>query len=115
MPRPVRIEYENAIYHVMNRGRGRRVIFHSDEYYQAFEKALLEAHRRFGLLKHAYCLMGNQYHLLLQTPRGNLSRVMRHINGVYTQLRIRLSRRRGTNVARRCINYPGHPALRPMG
>jgi len=85
MPRPQRIEYENAFYHVMNRGRGRQLIFHSDEYYQSFLDTLAEARQRFDCIIHAYCLMGNHYHLLLETPRANLSRIMRHINGVYTQ------------------------------
>jgi putative transposase len=85
MPRPPRIEYENAFYHVMNRGRGRQMIFHGDEYYSAFLDTLAEAHQRFKCVIHAYCLMGNHYHILLETPNANLSRVMRHINGVYTQ------------------------------
>ncbi len=85
MPRPVRIEYPQACYHVMNRGRQRQRIFHAPTYYQAFLETLAEAHERFGLVIHGYCLMGNHYHLLLQTPRANLGRVMRQINGVYTQ------------------------------
>lgn len=85
MPRPLRIEFENACYHVMNRGRGRQTIFHSPDYYHAFLTTLDEASRRFGLEIHAYCLMGNHYHLLLRTPRANLARCMRHINGLYTQ------------------------------
>jgi len=85
MPRPVRIEYDNACYHVMNRGRGRQWIFHSDTYYHTFLDTLADTHERFGLVIHGYCLMGNHYHLLLQTPHGNLGRAMRHINGVYTQ------------------------------
>lgn len=85
MPRPLRIEYENAIYHVMNRGRGRKFIFHGDEYYNGFLETIGEACNRFGSIVHAYCLMGNHYHLLIQTPFANLSRVMRHIDGVYTQ------------------------------
>ena len=85
MPRPVRIEYPQACYHVMNRGRQRQQIFHSPTYYHAFLETLADAHERFGLIIHGYCLMGNHYHLLLQTPRGNLGRIMRHINGVYTQ------------------------------
>jgi putative transposase len=83
--RPLRIEYKNAYYHVMNRGRGRQYIFHNDEYYEAFLDCLEQANVRFGLEIHAYCLMGNHYHLLVKTPRGNLGRAMRHINGVYTQ------------------------------
>ena len=85
MPRPQRIEYPNAYYHVMNRGRGRQSIFHSEAYYQTFLETIKEASSRFGMEVHAYCLMGNHYHLLIKTPLGNLSRCMRHVNGVYTQ------------------------------
>lgn len=85
MPRPLRIEYENAYYHVMNRGRGRQRLFHGDEYYQAFLHTLDEAHQRFGLQILCYCLMSNHYHLLVKTPEANLGRAMRHINGQYTQ------------------------------
>jgi REP element-mobilizing transposase RayT len=85
MSRPLRIEYKNAYYHVMNRGRGRKAVFHDERYYAAFYQGLSEAHQRFGLEIHAWCLMGNHYHLLVRTPRGNLSRAMRHVNGLYTQ------------------------------
>ena len=85
MVRPLRVEYEGAYYHVMNRGRGRQQVFHGDRYYDYFLQCLDQAYKRFGVETHAYCLMGNHYHLLLRTPRGNLSRAMRHINGVYTQ------------------------------
>jgi len=85
MPRPLRIQFHDAWYHVMNRGAGRRLIFHSDEHRQLFLELLEEASQKFGLEIHAYCLMDNHYHLLLRTPLGNLSRVMRHINGIYTQ------------------------------
>ena len=85
MPRPQRIEYPDAYYHVMNRGRGRKAIFHDEEYFQAFLETIKEASSRFGMEVHAYCLMGNHYHLLIKTPLGNLSRCMRHVNGVYTQ------------------------------
>ena len=85
MSRPQRIEYENAYYHVMNRGAGREAIFHDDVDRKNFLSVIDEAHRRFGLEIHAYCLMDNHYHLLIKTPRANLSRIMRHINGVYTQ------------------------------
>ncbi|HFE39283.1 MAG TPA: hypothetical protein ENK06_12865 [Gammaproteobacteria bacterium] len=90
MPRPQRIEYEGAFYHVMNRGRARQTIFKDHRYYQAFLDTLIEAHQRFRCVIHAYCLMGNHYHLLLETPNGNLGRIMRHINGVYTQRHNRL-------------------------
>jgi len=85
MARPFRIHYEDAYYHVMNRGRGRQRIFQHSTDYQAFLATLAEAHERFGLHIHAYCLMGNHYHLLVHTPRGNLARCMRHVNGLYTQ------------------------------
>ena len=85
MPRPTRIQYENAFYHVMNRGRGRMTIYPNENYYQAFLETLEEAWSRFDAVIHAYCLMGNHYHLLIETPRANLDRIMRHINGVYTQ------------------------------
>ncbi len=95
MPRPLRIEFEDACYHVMNRGRGRQRIFHAKAYYDAFLKTLAEAHRRFGAILHAYCLMDNHYHLLIQTPNANVSRIMRHINGLYTQRYNRLKRTDG--------------------
>ena len=95
MPRPLRIEYENAYYHVMNRGAGRRRIFYGEEYYQAFLDTVEEAHSRFGLEILAYCLMGNHYHLLVKTPLANLGRAMRHINGVYTQRHNRLRKTDG--------------------
>ncbi len=85
MPRPLRINFENAYYHVMNRGRGRQAIFHGDEYYQLFLTCLEEASKRFRLEVVAYCLMGNHYHLFVKTPLANLDRCMRHVNGLYTQ------------------------------
>jgi len=85
MPRPLRIEYENAYYHVMNRGSSGQNIFHSENCYHTFLNTLAEAHQRFGLQVLCYCLMSNHYHLLVKTPEGNLGRAMRHINGVYTQ------------------------------
>ena len=94
MPRPERIEYENAFYHAMNRGRGRQNVFHDEPYYQAFLDTLAEVHQRFNCVFHAYCLMGNHYHLLIETPDANLGRIMRHINGVYTQRYNRLKKNR---------------------
>ena len=85
MPRPIRIEYENAFYHVMNRGRARNNIFFTEIHYLTFLKILGESCERFGCVIHGYCLMPNHYHLLIQTPNANLGRIMRHVNGVYTQ------------------------------
>jgi putative transposase len=96
MPRPLRIEYENAYYHVMNRGRGRQDIFHDERYFEMFLQILGEAHQRFGVEILCYCLMSNHYHLLLKTPESNLGRVMRHINGLYTQRYNRLKKTDGS-------------------
>ncbi len=60
MPRPLRLKYEDAYYHVMNRDSGRQTIFHDAEYYSALINTMVEAHQRFGAISHAYCLMGNQ-------------------------------------------------------
>jgi len=85
MPRPLRIQYDDAYYHVMNRGKGRKTIFPDEDYYKAFLTSVAEAHHRFSLEVIAYHLMGHRYHLFVKTPRGNIDRCMRHINGVYTQ------------------------------
>ena len=85
MARPLRIEYPNAWYHVMNRGRRGEHIFEAKDDYERFINILNEAIELFSLRVSAYCLMSNHYHILVQTPDANLSRCMRHINGVYTQ------------------------------
>ncbi|MBN1907334.1 MAG: transposase [Deltaproteobacteria bacterium] len=85
MSRPLRIKYPDAWYHVMNRGRRGDNIFQAKEDYMAFIDLLKELNELFHVRVAAYCLMANHYHLLLQTPDANLSRAMRHLNGVYTQ------------------------------
>ena len=85
MPRPTRIEYEDAFYHVMNRGRARNNIFFKETHYLTFLKVLEETCERFDCTIHSYCLMPNHYHILVQTLHPNLSRAMKHINGIYTQ------------------------------
>jgi putative transposase len=77
MPRPLRIEFADAWYHVMNRGAGFQRIFKTIKHRQIFISLLAEVSKLFGVEIHAYCLMGNHYHLLIKTPRGNLSRIMR--------------------------------------
>ncbi len=96
MSRPLRIEYEGAWYHVMNRGRSRQEIFTDSWDYRVFLDTVGEAVERYGLEVHAYCLMPNHYHLLVRTPWANLSRIMRHVDGLYTQ---RYNRRAGTDGA----------------
>ena len=95
MARPLRIQYPGAVYHVMNRGMSRQVVFRDTNDYQAFLNVIAETHDLWGLEVLAYCLMPNHYHLCLRTPEGNLSRVMRHVNGVYTQGFNRSHRRDG--------------------
>lgn len=85
MARPLRILYENAWYHVMNRGAGKKNVFRNDIQRAIFLELLDECNKAFNVEIHAYCLMDNHYHLLISTPDANLSRVMRHLNGVYTQ------------------------------
>ena len=85
MSRPLRIEYPGAWYHVMNRSRQGEKICPADVDCEAFIATLLETVDLCNFRVAAYCLMSNHYHLLLQTPDGNLSRGMRHLNGVYTQ------------------------------
>ncbi len=86
MARPLRIEYPGAVYHITSRGNRRGGIFLDDEDRRIFLTVLTETLRRFNTSCHAYCLMGNHYHLVIETPEPNLSRGMRHLNGVYTQL-----------------------------
>lgn len=85
MARPLRIEFPGAVYHVTSRGNARADIFDDDNDRQLFLSILGQTTKRFNWLCHAYCLMGNHYHLLIETPEGNLSAGMRHLNGVYTQ------------------------------
>lgn len=85
MSRPLRIEFTGAWYHVMNRGANRQITFHSDREKGYFLSLLGIAADKFNAEWHAYCLMDNHYHLLLRTPDGNLQRIMRHVNGCYTQ------------------------------
>ncbi len=85
MVRPLRIEYPGAVYHVTSRGNARAKIFRTESDKRTFLDLLFDAVTRFHLICYAYCLMNNHYHLLLETPEGNLSKSIRHLNGVYTQ------------------------------
>lgn len=85
MARPLRLEFPGAVYHVTSRGNARLPIFEVKHDRQNFLALLQEVAKRFNWLCHAYCLMDNHYHLLVETVDGNLSMGMRHLNGVYTQ------------------------------
>lgn len=90
MARPLRIEYEGALYHITSRGNARERIFWEDSDRVVFLKVLTDTVKRFGWLVHAYCLMDNHYHLIVETPQVNLSAGMRQLNGIFTQ---RINRR----------------------
>lgn len=85
MTRPLRIEYPGAYYHVMNRGLSHQEVFVEDREREQFLNLIGELRRLWGVKVYAYCLMETHYHLLLQTPRGKLSRAMRHLDGIYTR------------------------------
>jgi len=84
MGRPLRIEYPDAFYHITARGNERQNIFRSNRDRERFLGYLESASERYKAIIHTYCLMDNHYHILLQTPAGNLSQIMHHINGAYT-------------------------------
>ena len=85
MARPLRIEFPGAVYHVTSRGDRGEPIFVDDEDRQALLEVVAQALSRFDAQALSYCLMGNHYHFVLHTRQANLSLLMRHINGVYTQ------------------------------
>lgn len=95
MSRPLRIEFANALYHITARGDRRESIFEDDGDRRLFLEILADTILQFNWMCHAWCLMGNHYHLLIQTPDGNLSKGMRQLNGVYTQSSNRRHRRVG--------------------
>ena len=79
MARPLRIQYANAWYHILNRGRRSESIFADTYDYIRFIDLLQDTCEQWNLRVAAYCLMPNHYHLLVQTPDANISRCMRHI------------------------------------
>ncbi len=85
MARPLRIEFAGAVYHVTSRGDGREDIYAGEEDRKVWLEILGQVCERFNWTIHAYCQMGNHYHLLVETPDGNLAKGMRQLNGVYTQ------------------------------
>ncbi|MFN7570755.1 MAG: REP-associated tyrosine transposase [Betaproteobacteria bacterium] len=95
MSRPLRLEFEGALYHLTARGDRREPIFVDDADRQALLNVLALGLDRFDAEAFAYCLMGNHYHFVVQTRRPNLSRLMRHVNGVYTQYFNRRHRKAG--------------------
>lgn len=85
MARPLRIEYPGAVYHITSRGNARNNIFLDDEDRNRFLKILSDTIERYNWRCHAFCLMDNHYHLLVETIDPTLSSGMRQLNGVFTQ------------------------------
>jgi REP element-mobilizing transposase RayT len=84
MARPLRITFHGAFYHITSRGNEQKKVFKSKRDREKFLEYLESATERYAAVIHAFCLMDNHYHLLLETPSGNLPQIMRHINGAYT-------------------------------
>jgi putative transposase len=84
MSRALRVEFPGAVYHVTSRGNFRQEIFHDDDDRQTFLNKVQASAERYGFIVHAYCLMSNHYHILMETTLPNLSRAMQRINGDYT-------------------------------
>ena len=90
MARPVRVEYANAVYHLTARGNERKAIYRDHQDRQRFLETLEDARQRFALVVHGFCLMPNHYHLLVQTPRANLSAAAAWLQTTYS---VRFNRR----------------------
>ena len=84
MARPLRFAYKGALYHVHARGNERRKIFFTDRDYEKFKDYLTSAIEKYHCLIHCYVLMGNHFHLIIETPGANISNVMHYISGSYT-------------------------------
>jgi len=85
MSRPLRIEFSGALYHITARGNARQAIYEDDEDRHIFLEYLFKVTKRYHWLCHAYCLMDNHYHLLVETQSPTLSKGMKYLNGNYTQ------------------------------
>ena len=95
MTRPVRIEFEGGLYHVTSRGDRQEPIYEDDEDRERFLTILGDVVKTPHWICHGYCLMSNHYHLIIETPDGNLAKGMRQLNGVYTQASNRRHQRVG--------------------
>jgi len=83
--RPLRLALAGGLYHVIARGNDRQDVFVGPSDRELFLEVLAHSVERYGLLCHSYCLLGNHYHLLFETPRANLSLAMRQLNGLYAR------------------------------
>ncbi len=95
MARPLRIEFAGAIYHVTSRGNAQEAMYRNDKDRKEFLTILSNTCQRYNWYCHAYCLMDNHYHMLLETNTPTLSKGMKYLNGTYTQFFNRAHRRVG--------------------
>lgn len=95
MPRKARIEYEDAIYHVLNRGNYREAFFPVGDAGQVFEETLFTAYTRFSWILHAYVILSNHFHIALETPEANLIRAMQWLGSTFGNRFNRLASQRG--------------------
>jgi len=95
MVRTLRITYSGALYHITSRGNAQESIFLSDSDREVFLSVVSDVYNKFDWHFHAYCLMSNHYHLLVETPRPNISKGMQYLNSVYTQRFNRIHHRVG--------------------
>ena len=95
MARKLRLQYEGAVYHVINRGNYRRDVFETADKAKAFEECLFEAGERMGWRLHAYVLMRNHYHLALETPQANLVEGMHWMQSTFATRFNRFRQERG--------------------
>jgi len=84
MARQLRIEYQGAFYHVTARGNERKRIYFTKRDYLRLREYIEDAREKYGCLLHVYVFMMNHYHMILETPQANISKVMHFINGSYT-------------------------------
>ena len=85
MSRPLRLEFGGALYYITSRGNGRNLIYPQDDDFELFLQVLANVYEHYNWVIHAYCLMSNHYHLLVEIPYANLSQGIRQLNGVFTQ------------------------------
>ena len=115
MARPLRIEFPGALYHVTSRGDRREAMYEDEEERATFLGVLAEVVERYNWVCHAYCLMTNHYHLLIETVDGNLSKGMRQLNGIYTQASNRRHHRVGHLYPGPLQRHPGRQGCRSAG
>jgi len=84
MARALRIQYPGAVYHITSRGNARQSIYYDEKDKIRFLQFLVKIVKQYGWYCHAYCLMSNHYHLLIETPEPNLSRGMKRLNSLYS-------------------------------